>query len=141
MTTLTQLCYNSKRSCKKNFISALKLRGNSQLKGIISRLAIMTPKKPNSALRHIAKLLFYKNKLRVKARIIGKGFLPSKFNRALVRGGRANDLPGVRYTLVRGVFDISPLFGKKERRSIYGVHRPEGFTTHVRRCYRKLGYA
>lgn len=101
----------------------------------------MTPKKPNSALRHVAKVFFYKNKLRVKARIIGKGFIPSKYNRTLVKGGRANDLPGVRYTLIRGVYDIAPLYGKTKRRSIYGVPRPDGFTTHVRRCYRKLGYA
>jgi len=141
LTTLSQLRYNYKRVKKKNFVSSLKLRGNPQLKGVVRRVVIMTPKKPNSALRHVAKVLFYKNNLRVTCRIIGKGFLPSKYNRALVKGGRANDLPGVRYTLIRGAFDIAPLYGKYKRRSIYGVPRPEGFTKHVRRCFRKLGYA
>jgi small subunit ribosomal protein S12 len=53
-----------------------------------------------------------------------------------VRGGRANDLPGVGYTLVRGVYDFSPVIFKKKRRSIYGTARPEGYTKYVKKSLR-----
>ena len=95
----------------------------------------MNPKKPNSAMRHVAKVRLY-NKPRVTARIPGSGFGVVKFNRVLVRGGRANDLPGVGYSLVRGVYDFSPHFGKKKSRSFYGVPRPEGAAKHIRRKVR-----
>lgn len=67
----------------------------------------------------------------------GKGYLCSRYNRVLVEGGRANDLPGVGYTVIRGKFDFSPVVTKKRRRSIYGMHRPEGLSNHVRRRDRK----
>lgn len=95
----------------------------------------MSPKKPNSAVRHVAKVALT-NDLRVTARLPGKGYLCVKYNRVLVEGGRANDLPGVGYTAVRGVFDFSPVVGKKKRRSIYGVSRPSGFSLHIRRSVR-----
>jgi small subunit ribosomal protein S12 len=84
----------------------------------------MNPKKPNSAMRHVAKVKLYR-KPRITARIPGIGFGVAKFNRVLVRGGRANDLPGVSYSLVRGVYDFPSLYGKKKSRSFYGVARPE----------------
>ena len=62
---------------------------------------------------------------------------PTKVKDFLSAGGRANDLPGVGYTAVRGVYDFSPVVGKRKRRSVYGVSRPSGFTNHVRRCFRK----
>lgn len=77
------------------------------------------------------------NGLRLTARLPGKGYLCAKYNRVLVRGGRANDLPGVGYSAVRGVYDFSPVVGKKTRRSFYGVSRPSGFSSHIRRCLRK----
>ena len=95
----------------------------------------MSPKKPNSAVRHVAKVTLT-NGLRVTARLPGVGYLCSKYNRVLVQGGRANDLPGVGYTLVRGVFDCIGVIGKRKRRSIYGIARPEGFTKFVRRSLR-----
>jgi small subunit ribosomal protein S12 len=95
----------------------------------------MNPKKPNSAMRHVAKVRLY-NKPRVTARIPGSGFGVVKFNRVLVRGGRANDLPGVGYSLVRGVYDFSPHFGKKKSRSFYGVPRPDSPNKHIRRKVR-----
>lgn len=110
-------------------------------KGLVVRVYIMSPKKPNSAKRHVAKIKMY-NKPRVTARIPGSGFGVSKFNRVLVRGGRANDLPGVGYSLVRGVYDFSPHFGKKKSRSFYGLPRPENQVKYVRRkVRRKLGAA
>lgn len=106
-----------------------------QARGIVTKVTTKTPKKPNSAIRHIAKVNLNSG-LRLTARIPGRGYLCARYNRVLVRGGRANDLPGVGYTAIRGVFDFSPLVGKKKRRSIYGVSRPAGYTKHVRRCFR-----
>lgn len=95
----------------------------------------MNPKKPNSAMRHVAKVRLY-SKPRVTARIPGSGFGVTRFNRVLVRGGRANDLPGVGYSLVRAVYDFPSLITKKKRRSFYGVTRPEGLK-HIRRKVRR----
>lgn len=99
----------------------------------------MNPKKPNSAMRHVAKLRLYR-KPRITARIPGKGYGVSKFNRCLARGGRANDLPGVSYSLVRGVYDFPGIFDKKKRRSFYGTKRPAGSYTFVRRVIRNKKY-
>jgi len=96
----------------------------------------MKPKKPNSAVRHIAKVKLT-NDIHVTARIPGIGYRCSKYNRVLVHGGRANDLPGVGYTLVRGVYDFAGVIFKKKRRSIYGTSRPDNYTKHRRRCFRK----
>jgi small subunit ribosomal protein S12 len=111
---------------------------NPQLKGLVNKLYIVTPKKPNSALRHVVKVFLYKNSIKVIARIPGIGFLPTRYNRVLVRGGRANDLPGVRLTLIRNVYDFAGLYSKKRRRSIYGTPRPENFTKHIRRKFRSI---
>lgn len=107
-----------------------------QAKGIVTRVVTMTPKKPNSAIRHVAKVNL-NNGLRLTARLPGKGYLCAKYNRVLIEGGRANDLPGVGYTAVRGVYDFSPVVGKRKRRSVYGVSRPNGFSKHIRRSLRK----
>lgn len=98
----------------------------------------MTPKKPNSAIRHVAKVKLT-NLKRVTTRIPGIGYLCSKYNRVLVHGGRANDLPGVGYSLIRGVYDFSSVIFKKKRRSVYGTGRPDNYTKHIRRCYRNMG--
>ena len=107
-----------------------------QVKGIVTKVVTMSPKKPNSAIRHVAKVDLT-NGLRVTARLPGKGYLCAKYNRVLIRGGRANDLPGVGYSAVRGAYDFSPVVGKKKRRSVYGVSRPSGFSKHVRRSLRR----
>jgi len=111
------------------------LKYSPQVKGIVTKVVTMSPKKPNSAIRHVAKVDLT-NGLRLTARLPGKGYLCGKYSRVLVEGGRANDLPGVGYTLVRGVYDFSPVVGKVKRRSIYGVSRPSGFTKHIRRSVR-----
>ena len=108
-----------------------------QVKGIVTKVTTMSPKKPNSAIRHVAKVGL-SNGLRLTARLPGKGYLCTKYSRVLVRGGRANDLPGVGYSAIRGVFDFSPIVSKKKRRSIYGVIRPIGFTKFVRRSLRRI---
>lgn len=136
MSTLSQLLRT--RSCRRKstpLSRTPRLRGCPFARGLVARVIIMNPKKPNSAMRHVAKVKLY-SKPRVTARIPGSGFGVARFNRVLVRGGRANDLPGVGYSLVRGVYDFAPLFGKKKRRSFYGVERPEALKKYVRRRIR-----
>lgn len=108
-----------------------------QRKGVVYKMATMSPKKPNSAVRHVAKAHLTNNK-RVTTRMPGRGYICTKYNRVLTRGGRANDLPGVGYSLIRGVYDFSPVLFKKKRRSLYGTQRPDGYTKHVRRATRIL---
>jgi small subunit ribosomal protein S12 len=133
MTTLAQCGRPQTTRQKKAALSRTpRLYGCPFGRGLVVRVCIMNPKKPNSAMRHVAKIKLY-SKPRVTARIPGSGFGVVKFNRVLVRGGRANDLPGVGYSLVRGVYDFSPHFGKKRCRSFYGVPRPEGGVKHIRR--------
>lgn len=97
----------------------------------------MSPKKPNSAVRHVAKITLTTGR-RVTARVPGVGYICSRYNRVLVNGGRANDLPGVGYTIIRGVYDFSPVIFKCKRRSVYGVSRPDGYTKYVRRSLRMI---
>jgi small subunit ribosomal protein S12 len=111
------------------------LKNCPQVKGIVTRVVTMSPKKPNSAIRHVAKVDLT-NGLKLTARLPGKGYLCGKYSRVLIEGGRANDLPGVGYTVVRGVYDFSPVVGKVKRRSVYGVSRPSGYSKHVRRSIR-----
>ena len=112
------------------------LKRSPQAKGIVTRVVTRSPKKPNSAIRHVAKIDL-NNGLRLTARLPGIGYLCAKYNRVLVSGGRANDIPGVGYKVIRGVYDFSPVVGKKKRRSVYGVSRPSGFSNHIRRCVRR----
>ena len=112
------------------------LKRSPQAKGIVTRVVTMSPKKPNSAIRHVAKIGLM-NGLKLTARVPGKGYLCTKYNRILVEGGRANDLPGVGYTAIRGVYDFSPVVGKVKRRSVYGVSRPNGYTKFIRRSLRR----
>ena len=135
MATFKQAAVRSKKYKNRYSSRTPALKKNPQLKGIIFRVTTMSPKKPNSAVRHVAKVLGSKN-LKVTARIPGIGYICSKYNRVLVHGGRANDLPGVGYTLIRGVYDFSPVIFKKKRRSIYGTSRPDGHTKFIRRSLR-----
>jgi small subunit ribosomal protein S12 len=120
---------------KKHASRTPALKKCPQVKGIITKVVTMSPKKPNSAMRHVAKVKL-PNGLRVTARVPGIAYICSRYNRVLVTGGRANDLPGVGYTLIRGVYDFSPVVSKKSRRSVYGVSRPDGYTKYVRKCLR-----
>lgn len=135
MSSFKQATFRRKNYKRSNFSRTPALCCRPQVKGIVGKVTTMSPKKPNSASRHVAKVKLT-NEFNVTARVPGAGYVCSKYNRVLVNGGRANDLPGVGYTLVRGAFDFSPVIFKKKRRSIYGTDRPDGFTKHVRRCYR-----
>lgn len=141
LATITQLIY-FKFLKRKKFSKTPRLSHSfnfylkrPQVKGVVSKVTTTSPKKPNSANRHVSKVELT-NKLKVTCRLPGKGNLCAKFNRVLVEGGRANDLPGINYTLKRGGFDFTPLFGKKKRRSIYAVSRPEGLSSYIKKSER-----
>lgn len=135
MASLKQSVFRYKKYKIFNFSRTPALTKRPQVKGIVSKVTTMSPKKPNSASRHVAKVKLT-NEFNITARVPGIGYVCSKYNRVLVHGGRANDLPGVGYSLVRSVYDFSSVIFKRKRRSVYGTARPDNYTKHVRRCFR-----
>lgn len=119
MPTYIQLC-KYKRKKKKKLNKTPALEGCPQKKGICTKLVVRTPKKPNSALRKLAKLKLTNNK-RVYAYIPGEGHNLQEYSTVLMRGGRVKDLPGVKYHLVRGKLDFAGLKDRKTSRSKYGT--------------------
>jgi len=107
------------------------------VKGTVKRARIVTPRKPNSARRPVAKVVLV-NLKRITAHIPGIGHNLRPHSQVLIRGGGCRDLPGVRYTCVRGVYDLNGVVGKRHRRSIYGVSRPLDLKKKVRRKLRSL---
>jgi len=93
---------------------------NPQKKGVVVRVRILTPRKPNSAKRPVIKVLLV-NKYRLTSHIPGIGHNLKKHSTVLIMGGGARDLPGVNYTTIRNVFDLAPVQNRKNRRSIYGI--------------------
>jgi len=93
-------------------------------RGVCTRVYTTTPKKPNSALRKVAKVRLT-NKVEVIAYIPGEGHNLQEHSIVLVRGGRVKDLPGVRYHIIRGALDTSGVAGRNQRRSKYGTKRPK----------------
>lgn len=114
-----------------------KLNGSPQRKGIVLRLRICTPRKPNSARRPVVKAMLSTQK-KALSHIPGAGHTLKRHSRTLIKGVGARDLPVVNYTCIRGVYDFEPLYKKKHRRSIYGVKLPSDLKTHVRRSIRNL---
>lgn len=135
MATLKQATIRQKQHINVNFSRTPALSQRPQIKGIVNKVTTMSPKKPNSAVRHVAKVTLTTTR-RVTARVPGIGYICAKYNRVLVTGGRANDLPGVGYSLVRGVYDFSPVIYKRKRRSVYGTSRPDGHTKYIRKSLR-----
>ncbi|MCD4737850.1 MAG: 30S ribosomal protein S12 [Anaerolineae bacterium] len=97
-------------------------KGNPQKRGVCTIVRTTTPKKPNSALRKIARVRL-SNRLEMTAYIPGEGHNLQEHSVVLVRGGRVKDLPGVRYHIVRGVLDTSGVEGRHQKRSKYGVKK------------------
>lgn len=95
---------------------------NPQKRGVVTLVKTMTPRKPNSALRKVARVRL-SNKQEVTAYIQGVGHSISEHGIVLVRGGRVQDLPGVRYHIVRGKFDADGVIGRKSSRSQYGTKK------------------
>jgi len=95
-------------------------KGNPQKRGVCTIVRTTTPKKPNSALRKIARVRL-SNRIEVTAYIPGEGHNLQEHSVVLVRGGRVKDLPGVRYHIVRGALDATGVEGRKQQRSKYGT--------------------
>ena len=119
MATYNQLC--KKKKLKKKRKKTPALEGSPQKKGICTKLVLRTPKKPNSALRKLAKLKLT-NKKRIYAYIPGEGeHNLQEYSNVIIRGGRVKDLPGIKYTLIRGKLDFPGLTKRKTSRSKYGT--------------------
>ena len=136
MPTINQLVRKGrKRSTKKETAPALRFdrnsltgrsnrirKGNPQKRGVCTQVRTTTPKKPNSALRKVARVRLT-NGMEVTAYIPGEGHNLQEHSVVLVRGGRVKDLPGVRYHIVRGALDSTGVDGRKRSRSKYGTKR------------------
>ncbi len=102
----------------------LRLKGAPQKRGVCTQVKTITPKKPNSALRKIARVRL-SNGYEVTAYIPGEGHNLQEHSVVLIRGGRVKDLPGVRYHIIRGTLDASGVKDRKQGRSKYGAKRPK----------------
>ncbi len=123
MPTINQLVRKGRtRKVKKS--SAPALKGNPQKRGVCTRVYATTPKKPNSALRKVARVRLT-NGIEVTAYIPGEGHNLQEHNSVLVRGGRVKDLPGVRYHIVRGTLDSQGVSSRGQGRSKYGAKKPK----------------
>ncbi len=123
MPTFNQLVRYGREKVKDKSKSAA-LQGNPQKRGVCVVVRTMTPKKPNSALRKVARVRL-SNGIEVTAYIPGEGHNLQEHSQVLVRGGRVKDLPGVRYHIIRGVYDAAGVEGRRQSRSKYGTKRPK----------------
>lgn len=123
MPTINQLI-RKKRKPKKRKSKSTALEKNPFKKGVCLYVKTMTPKKPNSALRKIAKVRLTNGK-EVIAYIPGIGHNLQEHSIVLVRGGRVKDLPGVKYHIVRGIYDSAGVENRKKSRSRYGAKKPK----------------
>jgi small subunit ribosomal protein S12 len=121
MPTINQLVRKGRFSVKKK-TSTPALKGNPQKRGVCTRVYTTTPKKPNSALRKVARVRLV-NGMEVTAYIPGEGHNLQEHSIVLIEGGRVKDLPGVRYHIVRGTLDTAGVSDRKTSRSRYGVKR------------------
>ena len=121
MPTINQLSNNNrKKKLKKNKAPAL--QKNPQKKGFCLKIFTRTPKKPNSAMRKLARVKLT-NDLSINVYIPGEGHNLQEYSSVLIRGGRVKDLPGIKYHLIRGKFDLKGLSNRKTSRSKYGAKR------------------
>lgn len=132
--TLSQLQHRYVRVQKKHNTRRHDLGGSPQRRATCLKVFITTPRKPNSAQRKTARVLL-SNYRRVTAYIPGMSHNLQKYSAVLVRGGRAKDLPGVRYTTIRGKYDLHRLVLRRKSRSKYGAKLPDGDT--IRGPYHK----
>jgi small subunit ribosomal protein S12 len=134
MPTINQLIHKGRHPKNKKIkaaalrrsYNALKRRQikttNPQKRGVCIQVKTMTPKKPNSALRKVARVRL-SNRQEVTAYIPGEGHNLAEHSVVLIRGGRVRDLPGVKYHIIRGVYDCAGVEGRKQSRSKYGARR------------------
>ena len=123
MPTINQLIRSPRaKQLKRNKVPAL--NACPQKRGVCTRVYTTTPKKPNSALRNVARVKLT-NGFEVTSYIPGEGHNIQEHSVVLIRGGRVKDLPGVRYHVLRGVLDTEGVKDRKQRRSKYGTKRPK----------------
>ena len=123
MPTINQLIRHG-RNKKKMRPKAPALQSCPQKRGVCTQVKTTTPKKPNSALRKIARIKLT-NGVEVTGYIPGVGHNLQEHSIVMIRGGRVKDLPGVRYHIIRGVLDASGVDGRRQGRSLYGAKRPK----------------
>ena len=123
MPTVNQLVRKG-RKVPKTKVKTPALRGAPQKRGVCTRVYTTTPKKPNSALRKVAKVRLTTG-IEAVCYIPGEGHNLQEHSVVLIRGGRVKDLPGVRYHILRGVLDTQGVKDRKQRRSLYGAKRPK----------------
>ena len=122
MPTIHQLVRSGRQRMRKKTASPA-LRANPQKRGVCKRVYTSTPKKPNSALRKVARVRLT-NGVEVTAYIPGVGHNLQEHAIVLIRGGRVKDLPGVRYHIIRGTLDTIGVQNRKQSRSKYGAKKP-----------------
>ncbi|MDH3285341.1 MAG: 30S ribosomal protein S12 [Acidobacteriota bacterium] len=123
MPTISQLVRSGRKTIRSKTTSPA-LQSCPQRRGVCTRVYTTTPKKPNSALRKVARVRLT-NGIEVTSYIPGVGHNLQEHSIVLIRGGRVKDLPGVRYHIVRGTLDTSGVDGRRQSRSKYGAKRPK----------------
>ena len=123
MPTVNQLVRQGRKQSRKKS-SAPAMKNSPQKRGVCTRVWTITPKKPNSALRKVARVRLT-NGMEVTAYIPGIGHNLQEHSIVLIRGGRVKDLPGVRYHVIRGTMDTAGVENRKQSRSKYGAKRPK----------------
>ena len=121
MVTINQLIKNGRKK-KKTTSKSIALKGSPQIKGVCTRVYTTKPKKPNSAIRKVTKVRL-SNKSHVTCYIPGEGHQLQEHSVVLVRGGRVQDLAGIKYKLIRGKFDLRGVANRKKGRSKYGTKK------------------
>ncbi|NNG17293.1 MAG: 30S ribosomal protein S12 [Gemmatimonadales bacterium] len=124
MPTINQLIRGGRKPLRAKD-KAPALKANPQKRGVCTRVYTTTPKKPNSALRKVARVRLT-NGFEVTAYIPGEGHNLQEHSIVLIRGGRVKDLPGVRYHIIRGTLDSAGVSDRMQSRSKYGAKRPKG---------------
>jgi len=124
MPTINQLVKKGRQKIKKK-IKTPALKGCPQRRGVCIRVYTSTPKKPNSALRKVARVRLT-NGIEVTSYIPGIGHNLQEHSVVLIRGGRVKDLPGIRYHIIRGTLDSAGVEDRRRSRSKYGAKRPKG---------------
>jgi small subunit ribosomal protein S12 len=126
MPTINQLLANKSNKRKKKQIikGTPALNGCPQKRGVCLRVYTKTPKKPNSALRKVAKIRLT-NSVEVIAYIPGEGHSIQEHSVVMIRGGRVKDLPGVKYRMIRGLLDLQGITKRRQARSLYGTKKPK----------------
>ncbi|MEQ1501259.1 MAG: 30S ribosomal protein S12 [Myxococcota bacterium] len=123
MPTINQLVRRGRQKVRRKS-AAPALKGSPQKRGVCTRVYATTPKKPNSALRKVARVRLT-NGMEVTSYIPGEGHNLQEHNSVLIRGGRVKDLPGVRYHIIRGPLDAHGVNDRRQGRSKYGTKRPK----------------